>query len=137
MVTNSGRIAYRAGIGVAVAASLLTMWATIVREDDVYTHASLTFLFLVLTAWVGAFAAWFRPAGMARAMLGVAIMQALLIVAIATAPSAAAAPDGLAATYRFSGLFTVLWLVSAALFRGAARGEGGAESDEEISALSP
>ena len=124
MITSSGRAAYRAGIAVAAAASVMTMWVTIVREDDdAYTHASLTFLFLVLTAWVAAFSAWFRPAGMARAMLGVAVMQVLLILAIFTAPSAANAPDGLARTYLFSAGFAMLWLISAACFRRAAQDE--------------
>ena len=49
---------------------------------------------VIMAAAVGGFSAWFRPAGMARTMLGVAIMQALLGVAIATEPSIASIPEG-------------------------------------------
>ncbi|MBC7991080.1 MAG: hypothetical protein H7Y19_16070 [Luteimonas sp.] len=56
-------------------------------------------------------------------MLGVAIMQALLGVAIATAPSTASTPDGVFKALLFSGIFTVLWLISAACFRAAAKTE--------------
>jgi hypothetical protein len=120
MASNPGRSAYRTAVAVAIAASFVTWWITIVREDDPYTHAGIAFMLLPLIAWVGAFAAWFRPAGMARAMLGVAIIQALLDVAIVTAPSAANAPDGLSKTYLASAVFIALWLTSAAFFRAAA-----------------
>jgi hypothetical protein len=77
-----------------------------------------------MAAAVGAFAAWLRPAGMARTMLGVAIMQALLAVAIATAPSTASLPDGGFRPLLFSGIFAAFWLTSAALFRAAAKASG-------------
>src|SRR5436190_20015094 len=82
--TSHGR-AYRAGMAVAIVASFLTVWTTIVRDDG----SGIAFFLLIMAAVVGGFAAWFRPAGMARAMLGVAAMQGLLGVAIATAPSTA------------------------------------------------
>jgi hypothetical protein len=59
---------------------------------------------------------------MARAILGVAIMQALLALAIATASSSANLPDATTRALLRSGVYTVLWLVSAALFRAAANG---------------
>jgi hypothetical protein len=52
----------------------------------------------------------FQPAGMARTMLGVAIMQALLGVLIATAPSTADMPNGSLKALLFSGFFAALWL---------------------------
>lgn len=87
--------AYRAGVAVALVASFLTVWTTLVRDDG----TGIGYFLLIMAAMVGGFSARFRPAGMARTMLGVAIMQALLGVAIATAPS--------------------LWLTSAAFFRVA------------------
>lgn len=72
---------------------------------------------------VGWAAAWFRPAGMARTMLGGAIMQLLLVIAMVTAPSTANVPGAVSSVLRFSGIFTVLWLVSAALFRAAAKAD--------------
>lgn len=113
----SGSRAYRAGVAVACAASLLTVWTTIVRDDG----AGIGFFLLIMAAVVGAFAAWFRPDGMARTMLGVAIMQILLGVAIATAPSTASVADGPSRALLFSGVFAALWLISAACFRASAR----------------
>ena len=105
--------AYRTGFAIALIVSFLTVWTTIVREDV----NAVGFFLLILAAAVGAFSAWFRPAGMARAMLGVAIMQMLLGIAIATAPSAASVPDDTFRTLLFSGIFATLWLLSAASFR--------------------
>ena len=115
----SGSRPFRAGVAVAVVTSFLTVWATIVRDDG----TGIGFFLLILAAATGGFAAWFQPAGMARAMLGVAVMQVLLGVAIATAPSTASTPDGGFRALLFSGAFTVLWLVSAACFRAAAKAE--------------
>lgn len=73
----------------------------IVRDDG----NGIGFFLLIMAALVGGFSAWFRPAGMARTMLGVAIMQALLAVAIATAPSSASTPDSSFKALLFSGFF--------------------------------
>jgi hypothetical protein len=113
----SGSGVYRAGVAVALLTCFATVWTTIVRDDG----NGIGFLMLIMAAAVGAFAAWFRPAGMARTMLGVAIMQALLGVAFATAPSTARLPDGGFKLLLFSGIFAASWLTSAALFRAAAR----------------
>lgn len=111
--------AYRAAVAVALLTSLATVWTTIVRDDG----AGIGFFLLIMAAAVGAFSAWFRPAGMMRTTLGVAIMQASLGIAIATAPSTADTPDGSSRALFCSGFFTVLWLISAALFRAAAKGD--------------
>jgi hypothetical protein len=111
------------GVGVAVAASFLTLWTTIVRDDG----SGAAFFLLIMAAVVGAFAAWFRPAGMARAMAGVAVMQALLGMLIATAPVTASAPGGPSRALLFSAFFVLLWLVSAGFFRAAAKGSRAAE----------
>jgi len=110
--------AYRVGVAVAVVTSFLIVWTTIVRDDG----NGIGFFMLIMTAVVGAFAARFQAAGMARTMLGVAIMQLLLGVAIATAPSTASEPAGSARALLFSGIFAALWLTSGAFFRSAAKG---------------
>ena len=117
MTGSSGSRAYRAGVAVALVASFLTVWTMIVRDDG----TGIGYFMLIMAAVVGGFSAWFRPAGMARTMLGVAIMQALLGVAIATAPSTASMPDGSFKALLFSGFFTALWLISAAFFRVASK----------------
>jgi hypothetical protein len=121
--------AYRAGAAVALATSLLTVWTTIVRDDG----TGIGFFLVILAAVVGGFAAWFQPAGMARTMLGVAVMQALFALAIATAPSTANMPDGGLRTLLSSGVFVLLWLASAALFRASAqRARRGAAADSSV-----
>ena len=115
----SGSRAYRAGVAVALVASFLTVWTTLVRDDG----TGIGFFLVIMAAAVGGFSAWFRPAGMARTMLGVAIMQGLLGVAIATAPSTASMPNGPFRALLFSAFFVALWLISATFFRAAAKGD--------------
>jgi hypothetical protein len=112
-----GSRAYRSGVAVALVTSLLTIWTTVVRDDG----NGIGFFMLIMAAGVGAASAWFRPAGMARTMLGVAIMQALLGIALATATPIARTPGASLKILLFSGVFMALWLVSAAFFRAAAK----------------
>ena len=116
-MTSSESRAYRAGVAVAIVASFLTVWTTVVRDDG----TGIGYFMVIMVAVVGAFSAWFRPAGMARTMLGVAIMQALLGIAVATAPSTASIPDGPLKALLFSGFFAALWLMSASFFRAASK----------------
>ena len=117
---SNERRAYGAGVAVAVLASFLTVWTTIVRDDG----DGIGFFLVIMAAVVGGFSAWFQPAGMARTMLGVAIMQLLFGIAIATAPVTSNTPDGPFRALLFNGFFMALWLISAALFRVAAKRDG-------------
>jgi len=114
---NESRRAYRAGVAVAFVTSFLIVWASIVRDDG----QAMGNFGVIMAAMVGAFAAWFRPAGMARTMLAVAAMQMLIGLAVATAPITAAVPDGVFKAWVSSSVFAALWLLSAALFRIASR----------------
>jgi hypothetical protein len=109
--------AYRAGVAVAFVTSFLIVWTSIVRDDG----QALGNFGVIMAAMVGAFAAWFRPAGMARTMLAVAAMQMLVGLAVATAPITAAEPDGVLKAWLSSSVFAALWLLSAAFFRSASR----------------
>ena len=113
--------AYRAGVGIAIVASFLTVWTTIVRDDG----TGVGYFMVILAAAVGGFAAWFRAAGMARTMLGVAVMQLCLGALIATAPVTAHMPGGSLKVSLFNGFFTALWLISAMFFRASSKeGQG-------------
>lgn len=112
-----GSRAYRTGIAVAVVTSLSTVWTTIVRDDG----NGAGFFMVIMAAAVGALAAWFRPAGMARTMIGVAVMQMLLGMLIATAPVTASMSGGPVRPLLFCGAFALLWLSSAACFRAAVK----------------
>lgn len=111
-MTGSSNRAYPAGVAVAFVASFLTVWTTIVRDDS----TGIGYFMIIMAAMVGGFSAWFRPAGMARTMVGVAIMQMLLGIAIATAPLTANTPDGPFKALLFNGFFAALWLMSAMFF---------------------
>lgn len=113
----NGDWAYRAGVAIVLLTAFLTVWSTIVRDDG--TGAG--FFLLIMAAGVGAFAAWFEAGGMARAMLGVAIMQALYALAIATAPVTARVEGAVAHALVSGGIATAMWLIAAALFWVAAR----------------
>lgn len=110
--------AYRAGIAIAGVTSFLTVWTTIVRDDGM----GEAYFMVILAAAVGAFAAWFRPAGMARAMIGLAVMQILLGLLVATAPSTLDTSYPHGGALLFNGVFALLWLIAAGLFHAAARG---------------
>ena len=107
---------YRMGVGLALVTSLLTVWSTIVRDDG----NGAAFFMLIMAAFVGFFAARFQPGGMARTMAGVAIMQLLLGLLIATASVTASLPGGPSRALSFSAGFALLWLTAAAFFRSAA-----------------
>jgi hypothetical protein len=114
-----GRGAYRAGIAVAALASFLTVWTMIVRDDG----NGMGFFMVIMAVGVGWFAAWFRPAGMARTMVGVAVMQVAVGTLIATAPITAEVPGESIKALLFSGFLALLWLASGAFFRAAAIGD--------------
>ena len=112
-----GSSPYRAGVGVAVVASFLTVWTTVVRDDG----NGIGFFMIIMAVAVGWSAAAFRAAGMARTMAGVALMQATVGALIATAPITARVPGESLKALVFSGFFALLWLVSGAFFRAAAK----------------
>ena len=118
MASTTGRTAYRWGVAVALTAALLQVWMNlavgIVGDSD--NPQNQGFFGVVVAAGACAFVARFRPDGMARAMLATAGIQALLALAVATAPSTARDPMGARGVVLLSSLFVSLWLASAALF---------------------
>jgi len=129
MLGKSGRGAYRIGIAAALAASFLEVWINlavgIVGSED--NPANQGFFLVVAAAGACAFTARLRAEGMARAMLAVGGVQALLALAIATAPSTVRDdPKGAIGVLVLSAGFVALWLVSAALFHRSARIAAGA-----------
>ncbi|HVQ10258.1 MAG TPA: hypothetical protein VMS43_17715 [Allosphingosinicella sp.] len=124
MATRPGNTAYRLGAAVALFAAALQVWMNlavgIVGSED--NPVNMAFFLVVATAGACAFTARWRADGMARAMLAVAAVQALVAVAIATAPSTLRDdPKGPLGVLVLSAGFAVLWLISAALFHRSAR----------------
>lgn len=118
-VRMSPNFYYRAGVALALLAGFLLVWVNaavglIGGEDN---PVNLVLGLVLLTALAGALIARFHPIGMARAMLAACGIQALLAVGIGI----------LMATDQRGGVFTLIlaspWLLSAAAFKGAAKGE--------------
>lgn len=105
--------AYRAAVGVALAAAFLLVWANgavgIIGSED--NPANLMFGGVLAVGLIGATVARFRPRGMARALVATALAQALVAVVAAVA--------GMGYIFVATAFFGALWLASAWLFRRA------------------
>lgn len=111
--------AYRLGAAVAIVTGFLVVWANgavgmIGNEGNAY---NLWFLGAIAVGAAGALITWFRPRGMARSLYATAAIHA------AVALYALAAGWDLRGAV-FSLAFVFPWLLSAGLFRKAAREEG-------------
>lgn len=113
---HSGSKAYRAGVAVAALTAFLSVWTSIVRDDG----NAMGFFMTILAVGVGWFAAGFKAAGMARTMLGVAIMQVAVGLLVATAPVTQQAGESAKFLLLCGGL-ALFWLVSETFFRAASR----------------
>ncbi|RYY39099.1 MAG: hypothetical protein EOP59_12735, partial [Sphingomonadales bacterium] len=104
MATHSARIAYASATAAAALVSLLTVWTRIVGSEE--NPANLGYFGVVFTAIACAFTARFRAADMARGMMATAGAQALIGLAVATAPiSARIEPHGVAGVVIQSAVF--------------------------------
>lgn len=112
---------YRAGVGVAVVAGFLLVWANLAVGiiGDSGHWANLGFFLVLLVGMAGALVCWFRPAGMARALYATAAANvALSLWCLVAGPDLRGAMVSL--------FFVLPWLLSAGLFRKAAREEAAA-----------
>ena len=114
---NAGH-AYRAAVGLALAAAFLLVWLNLAvgivgTENDPF---NLMFGGVLAVGIIGAVVARFRPDGMARALFATALTQALVAVIALVAGSGLTEP-----IWPLTGFFGALWLGSAWLFRKAAR----------------
>ena len=112
----SGRLAYRAGVLVAVGTSFLITWSNLAVGiiGDENNPLNQIFFGVIAIALVGAFVARFRAGGMALAMVVTAAVQfGTAFVALAYEHI----------VFAIVGVFSMGWLLAAWLFREAARGE--------------
>jgi hypothetical protein len=119
---KAGNIAYRAAVGVALAAALILVWINLAvgiigTEDEL---ANLMYVGVLAVGIIGAIIARFRPHGMARALFATALAQALVavIVLIFGLGLPWSPPVEILA---LNGFFVSLFVGSAWLFRNAAR----------------
>ena len=115
-----GGSAYRAAVGIAVVTGLLLVWVNgavgIIGSED--HDANLMYAGVLAVGVLGAVIARWEPDGMARAFFTTAAAQAA-VAAVALVAGWGSPRDIMLAT----GGFVALWLLSASLFRKAARGE--------------
>ena len=120
---KAGNTAYRAAVTVALAAVFILLWlmgavGIIGVEGD---PADLMYFGVLAVGFIGAVIARFRPEGMARALLAMALVQALVT---AIALIAGKHQDPVTSVFEIlalNGFFVALFVGSALLFRQAAR----------------
>jgi hypothetical protein len=120
---KAGDLAYRAAVGVALAAALLLIWmnlavGVIAEPDD---RANVMYVGVLAVGILGAITARFRSDGMARALLATAIVQTLVGAIALSAGKHDAPGSSIAKILALNGLFAGLFIGSAVLFRHAAR----------------
>lgn len=124
-VRASRSLAYRAGVGLALASAFFLIWINlavgIIGDED--NPANLMFFGVVLVGIVGAILARFRARGMALAM-SVAAVAELLVDVVTFAFGLAEPPPPLPAQAILIVMFAAPMMISAALFRAAANEAG-------------
>ena len=117
----SSSTAYRAAIGIALAAACILVWLSlgvgIIGKDG--DPANRMYFGVLAVGIVGAVIARFRPHGMARALFAMALAQAL-VAAIALIARLGLPYSGPAEIVLLNGFFVAMFAGSAWLFRRAA-----------------
>jgi hypothetical protein len=122
-VRKTRNAVYRTAAGVALAATILLIWINgavgIIGSEQ--EDANLLYGGVLAVALIGAIMARFRPAGMAPAMSSTALAQALVPVIASTFWPESKALVWSPEVPALTGFFAAMWLISAWLFRKAAR----------------
>jgi len=118
----AGNLAYRAAVGVAVAASLFLVWANLAvgligAEGN---PANLVYFVVVAVGVVGAIVARLQPRGMACVLLTMALIQASVAVIASLLGLGDSKSEGLEVFF-LNGFFVALFSGSAWLFLRSAR----------------
>jgi hypothetical protein len=120
---NTGDTAYRAAVGVALAAAFLLVWINLAVGiiGDSGDPANSMYVGVLAVGGVGAIVARFRPHGMARALFATALAQASVAV-VALVAGLGSLGSGPLEIVALNGFFSALFVGSALLFWKAARG---------------
>ena len=118
----TGNGAYRAAVGVAVAAAFILVWMNlavgIIGTED--NPANLMYGGVLAVGIIGTVIARFQPHGMARALVATALAQALVaVIAVIAGMGYPASPP--LEILGVTAMLAALWLLSAWLFRKAAQ----------------
>ena len=128
---GTGKIAYRAAVGVALAGAFLLVWINvavgIIGEPD--ESANLMYIGVIAVGVAGAFVARFRPQEMARALLATALAQALVAAIALFFGLGSGSPPGVLGILILNGFFVSLFVGSALLFWYAGREQTPADAE--------
>ena len=133
VVRKTGNTAYRAAVGVALAAAFLLVWVNgavgIIGSED--NDFNLIYGGVLAVGVIGAIIARFQPPGMARALFATAAAQASVAV-VALIAGLGSPESGPLEILALNGFFVALFVGSALLFRRAApeRPTTGAERED-------
>jgi len=119
----TGNAAYRAAVGVAVVAAFILIWMNlaigIIGSED--NPANLMYGGVLAIAVLGGLIVRFQPYGMAQVLVATALAQALVGIIALSAGLGSTGANWPRVIVVLSGFFSALWLLSAWLFRKAAR----------------
>ena len=119
----TGNTAYRAAVGVAVVAAFILIWMNlavgIIGSED--NPANLMYGGVLAVAGLGGLIVRFQPRGMALVLAATAIAQAFVGVIALMAGLGSTGANWPRVIVVLTGFFSALWLLSAWLFRKAAR----------------
>ena len=129
-VRKAGSTSYRVAVGVALGAAFILVWLVgavglIGEEGD---RADLMYGGVLAVGIIGAIIARFEPEGMARALLAMALVQALVALVALIAGKHQAPASSVSEILALNGFFVALFVGSAWLFRHAAREQSPAEA---------
>lgn len=129
---KSSNTAYRSAAGVAVAAAFLLVWVNgavgIIGNEN--NDANMMFFGVLAVGFIGGLIARFQPKGMARAMYATAFAQVMVAVIALVARLGLEGNSWPWDVAVLTGFFAALWLLSALLFRRAARRQHSARYGE-------
>ena len=120
---KTGKAAYRAAVGLALASALLLGWVNgavgIIGSED--NDANLMYGGVLAVVAIGAIIVRFKPEGMARVLFATALAQTLVAV-IALVGRLGSPYSGPLEIVSVNGFFVALFVGAAVLFSKAARG---------------
>jgi hypothetical protein len=121
LASKSANAAYRCAVGIAVVAALLLVWVNaavgMIGDDN---PANVLYVGVIVVGILGASITRQQPHGMARTLCVMAMAQMVVpVLALILWPTDVA--PGVVGGFALNGCFAALWLLSAWLFRQAAR----------------
>jgi len=120
---KTGNISYRSAVGIALAAAFILIGVNGAVGIIGTEHNDANFMFggVLAVGIIGALITRFRPQGMARVLFATAVAQALVAVIGLIGGFGSTGPNWPLDILMATGFFAALWLISAWLFRKAAR----------------